>query len=182
MIRGKNVCLRMIRESDLARLIEKMNDLDLRGEWFPHTLASEVTIRKEFDKNGLWSNEFGRMVVCDKEGKVVGGIWFFQIARYIDGLEIGYMMFDRENRNRGMMTEAVRLLTDYLFATKKINRLQLAIMIPNEPSKRVAQKCGYKFEGIARGAVFQRGQSEDVEMYSILRGETPGSADASPEG
>jgi RimJ/RimL family protein N-acetyltransferase len=40
-------------------------------------------------------------------------------------------------------------------------------------SKRVAEECGYKFEGVARGAVFHRGAYRDMEVYSILRQEAP---------
>jgi RimJ/RimL family protein N-acetyltransferase len=44
-------------------------------------------------------------------------------------------------------------------------------MLPNAASRRVAEKCGFKLEGIARGAMFHRGQNYDLEMYSILRAE-----------
>jgi len=80
-------------------------------------------------------------------------------------------MFDEASRNKGIMTEAVTLLTKYLFGTKKINRLQLVIMIPNKASKRVAEKCGYKLESIARGAVFHNQENHDLEVWSLLRGE-----------
>jgi RimJ/RimL family protein N-acetyltransferase len=60
-----------------------------------------------------------------------------------------------------------------LFTIKKINRLELKIMPANTPSKRVAEKCGYKFEGVARGAMFHRGIYQDLEVYSILRQEVP---------
>jgi ribosomal-protein-alanine N-acetyltransferase len=44
-------------------------------------------------------------------------------------------------------------------------------MTGNTGSKRVAEKCGYRFEGVARGAVFHRGVYQDMEVYSILREE-----------
>ena len=50
-----------------------------------------------------------------------------------------------------------------------INRVQILLLSPNIASKRVAEKCGFKFEGIARGAFFHNGGNHDVEVYSILR-------------
>lgn len=67
------------------------------------------------------------------------------------------------------MTEAVQLLTDYLYATKKINRIHLVIVPENAASRRVAEKCGFTLEGTARGAFFNDGRNQDVVLYSFLR-------------
>ena len=69
------------------------------------------------------------------------------------------------------MTEALSLLVRYLFDTKKVNRLELTTLVGNAASKRVAEKCGFKSEGIARQAVFHRGENVDLERFSILREE-----------
>ena len=67
------------------------------------------------------------------------------------------------------MTEAVQLLTDYLFATKKVNRIHLVIVPENAASRRIAEKWGFTFEGTVRGAFFNDGRSQDVVLYSLLR-------------
>jgi [ribosomal protein S5]-alanine N-acetyltransferase len=103
----------------------------------------------------------------------LGVILFFKAAPYFDGFEIAARIFDVEHHSRGIMTEALTLFTYLLFTLKKVNRLELKIMPANAPSKRVADKCGYKFEGVARGAVFHRGAYRDMEVYSILRQEAP---------
>jgi RimJ/RimL family protein N-acetyltransferase len=134
-------------------------------------IPSEAAFKKEFQETGFWKDERGRLLICDKEDRIVGGIWYFETAKYFDGYEIGYLMFEAGERKKGYMTEALILLTDYLFESKKINRLQLVIMPANEASRRVAQKCGYTLEGMARGAVFHNGENLDLEVWSILRGE-----------
>jgi len=73
------------------------------------------------------------------------------------------------------MSEALSLFTKYLFATQTINRLKLSILPGNLASKRVAEKCGFKYEGAARGAFFHRGRHQDIEEYSLLRHEVEGS-------
>jgi RimJ/RimL family protein N-acetyltransferase len=171
MIRGENVTLRTVRESDLDSLFSFLSDIANRGEFFPIMIPSEAIFKKDFRDTGFWQEGFGRLLICDKNEQVVGSIWYFKTASYYDGLEIGYHMFDVASRNQGLMTESLSLLVRLLFATKKINRLQLTVMLPNVASKRVAEKCGFKFEGIARGALFHKGQNHDLEMYSILRHE-----------
>jgi RimJ/RimL family protein N-acetyltransferase len=71
------------------------------------------------------------------------------------------------------MTEAVRLFTGYLFDLHKINRIQLTAVVGNVGSKRVAEKCGFKSEGVLRQAMFQMGKNVDIELFSLLRDEQP---------
>jgi RimJ/RimL family protein N-acetyltransferase len=61
------------------------------------------------------------------------------------------------------------LLTTYLFNRTKHNRIRLVIHPDNLSSKRIAEKCGYQYEGIARGAWFNRGRNQDVEIHARLR-------------
>ncbi len=173
MIRGKNITLRTVRETDLATLYTALSDLASRGNYFPLHLVSETAFKREFHEHGFWSNDSGRLLICDADDRLLGSIWYFQAVPYYDGLEIGYHLFDIGRRNTGVMTEALSLLTNYLFATRKLNRLQLAIMRPNVASKRVAEKCGFTFESVARGAIFHRGANHDLEIYSLLRDDLP---------
>jgi ribosomal-protein-alanine N-acetyltransferase len=169
MIRGNNITLRTVRETDLDALYTALSDLASRGDYFPLRLMSETAFKREFHTHGFWSNDAGRLLICDAEDRVLGSIWYFQAVPYYDGLEIGYQLFDVGRRNTGIMTEALTLCAHYLFAVRKINRLQLAIMSPNTASKRVAEKCGFLFEGVARGAIFHRGANHDLEIYSLVR-------------
>jgi RimJ/RimL family protein N-acetyltransferase len=171
MIRGENVILRTVRESDLNNLFAHLSDIANRGEYLPTMLPSEALFKKDFGDTGFWQESFGRLLICEKQERVLGSIWYFKTAGYYDGLEIGYHLFDVDSRNKGLMTESLSLLVRFLFATKKINRLQLTVMLPNVASRRVAEKCGFKLEGIARGAIFHKGRNHDLEMYSILRDE-----------
>jgi RimJ/RimL family protein N-acetyltransferase len=63
------------------------------------------------------------------------------------------------------------VIPGYLFDRKKENQIRLIIHPDNAGSKRVAQKCGYKYEGVARGAWFHRGRNQDVEVHALLRDE-----------
>ena len=63
----------------------------------------------------------------------------------------------------------MRLLVDYLFGARKVNRISLVIVPENAPSRRVAEKCGFQLEGTARGAFFNGVRSLDVLIYSLLR-------------
>ena len=69
------------------------------------------------------------------------------------------------------MSEAVQLLSDYLFKTLLINRLAIHMHVDNVASEKVAINCGFRKEGVARGASFSRGKHVDIAMYALLREE-----------
>lgn len=171
MIRGERVVLRTVREDDLPALYAFLTDLSTRGDHFPIRLLSEPALRRDFQETGFWSDASGRLLICTPDGAVVGSIWYFQTAPYYDGVEIGYHLFDVASRGKGYTSEALTLLVRFLFRTRKINRLQLTVTLGNEASRRVALRCGFQSEGIARGAIFLHGANHDIEIFSLLRGE-----------
>ncbi len=171
MIRGKAIQLRTVRETDLDSLYALLIDIDNHGDFVPLHIPSESTFKRQFHDTGFWSEDDGRLLIVNASDEIVGSIWFFKSIRYFDGLEIGYTMFGSQHRGQGIMTEALSLCTDYLFQSMKIHRVQLIIAEGNIASEKVAQKCGFTYEGTARQAMYQRGRYLDMKMYSLLRDE-----------
>ena len=106
------------------------------------------------------------LIVADGD-EVVGQIEFYPPVTYWDAFELSYQLYQPEQSGRGYVTESVQLLVDYLFATKKQNRIQLVIVPENVASRRIAEKCGFTLEGTARGAFFNDGRSQDLLIYSF---------------
>ena len=173
MLRSDSIRLRPVQERDLEALYDKMNDLDYRGAFFPLGLQSEAKFRRDFNEHGYWEKDEGMLLLVTPDDEIVGEIEFFPITHYLVGYELSYLIFGREHAGKGYATDAVRLLTEYLFARLRTNRLQLNIHPDNEASRRVATKAGYTFEGLMRGCWFHRGRYHDLEIWSILRDELP---------
>lgn len=171
MIRGTNCILRTVRKDDLAELYRLVSDTSLMGEYLALPLRSEPSFRKEFEETGFLGDKRGRFLVTDFEDRMLGIVVYFNV-NYMDGFEIGYQLFDPGARNKGLMSEAVRMAVDYLFSQHKINRLQVVIAPANEPSKRLALKLGFRFEGTLRGNVFHHGANHDSLLYSLIRSDT----------
>lgn len=171
MLQGDTIELRLVREADLDALFELMSDLETRGRYFPLGVMGEPTLRSEFEKNGFWDKDEGMLLMVNNEGVIAGEIEFFPITHYLQGYELSYWVFGTEHSGKGYATEAVKLLVGYLFARQRVNRLQLNIHPDNAASKRVAEKCGFTFEGLMRGCWFHNGRYQDLEIWSILRDE-----------
>lgn len=173
MIECKKINLRVIRESDLDELLRITSDISERGEFDSLQLPAEPTFKNRFRENGLWTEDFGSMLITDKEGKLLGDITYFKGLRYCEGYEIGYRLFRKEDRGKGYMTEALRIFSAYMFSIKPIARLQVNCFSENIPSRKVAEKCGFTYEGTMRKAVFCKGKYYNLDLLSIMREECP---------
>ena len=167
-LRGELISLRLVRSGDIDGLFELLNDLSTRGA-LGHFLKSETGIRRRFEEDGYWSDNSGMLLMIDTAADIVGWIAFTPVVFYFHGYEISYQVFGEQYSGKGYATEALALLTDYLFSTKLMNRLQLSIRPDNLASRRVAEKCGYTKEGVMRSIAFSHGRFHDMELWSITR-------------
>ena len=156
MLSGDKVVLRPVRERDLAAFIEAHTELSNRGEFFPLGLQPEPVLRRSYAETGFWERDAGTLLIWNRDQVMVGHIEFFRPVSYWDAYELSYQLYGPEHAGQGYATEAVRLLVDYLFGAKKVNRLSLVIVPENAASRRIADKCGFQLEGTARGGLLPR--------------------------
>ena len=105
--------------------------------------------------------------IVDGDEAVVGFAAAVSIDREAATAELGYVVVERA-RGRGYASRALSLLTDWGFTELGAQRLELLIGVDNEPSKRVAEKCGYQREGVLRSFATKPGVREDMELWSRL--------------
>jgi RimJ/RimL family protein N-acetyltransferase len=82
--------------------------------------------------------------------------------------EIGYWLGE-EFWRRGIVTEAVRAVTDYAFATFDLCRVYAGVFEWNLASMRVLEKAGYEFECRMRKSVTKDGETIDELIYAMIR-------------
>ncbi|MEA4831390.1 MAG: GNAT family N-acetyltransferase [Oscillospiraceae bacterium] len=104
-------------------------------------------------------------------GEVIGNISVVRISEQSEFADLGYCM-GHEWWNKGIMTETVKAVIDYLFGEIGFNRISISHAVKNPGSGCVAQKCGMTYEGTQRQlykAVY--GEFLDIAHYAILREE-----------
>ena len=178
MLRGNNIILKLMREDDLEPVSVLRNDVMQRGEHFPLTFMTLADFKRKFDDNGLWAEHEGCLLVANDVDDRLGEIFFFRPCHFRLFYEIGYLIYRKEDRGKGFMTEALRILSAFLFETKPIARLELTIAPGNAASCRIAEKCGYQLEGTARAMIFLHGRWQDCQRYALLRADCPPFAEA----
>jgi ribosomal-protein-alanine N-acetyltransferase len=169
MLHGDKVSIRTFRIGDLDKLVRLMENIENQGQFLPTSMASDVLIRNEYNQTGFITESTSKYAVVDRNERLVGMIWAFKSVPYFDALEVGYHIFKSEHRGNGYATEAVGLITTYLFESKQVNRLEIRMPAGNEASERVAVKAGFELEGTHREAAFSKGRLHDMHTYAILR-------------
>ena len=169
MINGKTFRLRHVLKSDVAALSALINDQSLRGDYLSLNIVSPARFESKFDETRMSTEESETFLIVDLQDHILGTITHFKSTPYFNALELGYHLFSPELRGHGIVTEAVRLLSDYLFNNKQVNRLEIRMDIRNEASAKVALRNGFLHEGVSRGALFVRGRHVDMAVYALLR-------------
>ena len=112
-------------------------------------------------------NTFAFAVTAD--GKVIGSIGAFrQDNIHRQTAEFGYYIAE-EYWGKGIMTEAVKQLCDYVFTHTDIIRIYAEPFSYNIGSCRVLEKAGFKYEGTLRSNAVKNGNVLDMKIYSKLK-------------
>ena len=81
--------------------------------------------------------------------------------------EIGYVVAP-EARGRGIAGRALGLLTRWGFAELGLARIELRIDPRNAASGRVAERAGYRLDGVLRSVAFKEELRSDIGVWSRL--------------
>ncbi len=169
MLVGNRVILRPFRRTDLEGLYDLAADVREIGAFWPLGCISEPRWLKQFEETGWWTDDYKLFLITDRSGRRLGQINVYKASHSYHGWELGYRIFRSEDRGKGFMTEAVRLATAYLFGQGPIERVQIVLDPRNTGSRMVAERAGYSLEGTLRRALFDRGESLDLLLFSIMR-------------
>jgi RimJ/RimL family protein N-acetyltransferase len=78
---------------------------------------------------------------------------------------------DPDYWNRGLGTDATRLVVNYAFRELNLYRVGLSVYAYNERAVHVYEKVGFVHEGRQRAALYRDGQRFDLLYMSVLRPE-----------
>ena len=105
------------------------------------------------------------------DDRVVGSIGAFRQGNiHSQTAEIGYYIAE-PYWGKGIMTDAVKQLCEYVFCHSDIIRIYAEPFAFNIGSCRVLEKAGFRYEGTLRSNAVKNGRVIDMKMYARLRGE-----------
>ncbi|MCY3997172.1 MAG: GNAT family protein [Rhodobacter sp.] len=89
---------------------------------------------------------------------------------------LGYWIGEPYAR-RGYMREAIDAVVHYAFAVRDLSRMEAACLPENVASRRVLEKAGFKYEGVAQSYLQINGRWRNHVLYANLRLDRRGRTD-----
>ncbi|MGL4242638.1 MAG: GNAT family N-acetyltransferase [Beijerinckiaceae bacterium] len=124
---------------------------------------------RELDRN----EAFPFFVFRATDRVLVGGLNLTNVRRGAASMaSLGYWMGE-PFAGRGVMTAAVRQVTQLAFARLDIRRIEAACLPENAASIRLLEKTGFRREGLAREYLAINGAWRDHLLYARLAGDRP---------
>lgn len=169
VLAGSGFVLRSWRSLDIDSVLRYANNRELWRNLngaFPHPYTRKDA--EEWVKSSQEPANKRTRFAIDIDDEAVGSIgYIFLQDAYSKTAEIGYWLGE-PFWGRGIVTEAVSLLTEHLFKDIKVPRVQARVYGWNEASGRVLEKCGFTLEGRLRNAAFKDGEIVDSLFYGKL--------------
>ena len=153
---------------DLAATLSNKKIQDNLRDGLPYPYTEQDG--KEFISAMLAANESDTFAFAiTANGKVIGSIGAFRQGNiHRQTAELGYYIAE-EYWGKGIMTEAVKQLCDYVFSNTDIIRIYAEPFAYNIGSCRVLEKAGFQYEVTLRCNAVKNGKMLDVKMYSKLK-------------
>lgn len=108
------------------------------------------------------------LMMLDREAcRIAGWIYLTDVDRYARSAEIGYGVRPAA-RGKGLATEALTAVSRWALSTGGLQRAWLRVSVGNAASMRVAQKAGFRQEGLLRRATLEEDGLHDVAVFALL--------------
>lgn len=173
ILQGEKVRLRPLKETDLPQLASWWND----PEWMVLQSAriAPTPDAPTIDMFRMWSSNkdagsFGFSIEEIESGQLVGHVTVWGIDAIVRAGTLG-IIIGGEHVDRGLGTDAMRVVLRYAFEELGINKIELTVWEYNSRALRTYERVGFVVEGTRRAATFHAGQYWAQIQMGILRSE-----------
>ncbi len=135
----------------------------------PRTLEHEKKRREESPGPGRFRTHISLDIWHKEDNKLIGEIGLGHI-NWIHGWANAYAQIGEiEYWNKNIATEATELLVEYAFNELNLNKIHGGVAVKNVGSWSVAEKIGFKLEGIQKDEFYIDGEYIDTKTYCLLK-------------
>lgn len=167
-IKTKRLVLRQFTESDAQEIFDGfVNEEDFLyyANKKKRTIQEEIDSLKEIKEKYNNLEYYNWLITLDN--KAIGAI-HLNVDNYNESVEVNYAI-DNRHKGNGYMTEALEAVKHYCLNKLNANRIYGGCEINNIASKRVMEKCNFKFEGTLRNYLKLQDGYHDLHIYSFIK-------------
>jgi len=166
-LRDDELVLRAWTEDDVPALVDALNDPEI-PRWIP-VIPRPYTERDALAYVRGEVHDLAHTWAVTVDSHPIGSVGMRTNNSGVG--HIGYWCA-RQTRGRGYTTRALRLVCRHALDDLGLGRLELIADPDNHASQRVAEKVGFRREGVLRSHLLHPdGRRRDSVMFSLLPGE-----------
>ena len=172
IIQTERLILRRFRSDDSQAMFENWASDDNVSKYLTWPTHTDPAITQWVVNDWVSSYEKADFYqwAIEFDGQIIGSISVVDCREDIARATIGYCI-GRKWWHKGIMSETLKAVMDYLFDEIGFNRIE-ACHDPNNPnSGKVMAKCGMKYEGTHRQSGRNNQGICDETFYSLLKSE-----------
>ncbi len=168
-IRSKRIVLRKISINDLSDVYEYASNPEVSRYllWYPHKTLSYTRQYLEYLEKLYKKEKFydWGIELC---GKMIGTVGFSSFNLKTNSAEIGYVL-NPEFWGKGIVAEAIFEILKFAFGNLDLSRVEAVFLPDNTQSRRVLEKCNFKYRG--KKLFLVKGEYRYVDIFSISKEE-----------
>jgi len=111
--------------------------------------------------------------ICAADGHAVGVASYLRLDHANGSVEVGGIAYSAELQRTTAATEAMYLMARHVFDDLGYRRYEWKCDALNAPSRRAAERLGFRYEGTFRNALVYKGRNRDTAWFSITDAEWP---------
>jgi len=154
-------------EHDAPFLVEAYADPEIQ-RWHVRTMDTDEAHEWITARTDRWEGELGADWVVTRGGTPVGRVGLRAVDLDEGHAEVAYWVVPAA-RGQGLAVIALGALSAWAFDSVGFHRLDLHHSVENTSSCRLAAKCGYDLEGIARSSVLHGDGWHDMHLHARVK-------------
>ncbi|WP_353778520.1 GNAT family N-acetyltransferase [Winogradskyella sp. 3972H.M.0a.05] len=169
-LKGEHIYLRALEPEDLEFVHEIENDESIWELSNTQTPYSKYLIKQYLEQahKDIYEAKQLRLVVSNYKNDVLGLIDIFDFDFKNSKAGIGILIKEEKDRNKGIGTEALKLLVNYCFTHLKLHQLYCNIAEDNKASLNLFESQGFQRIGLKKDWNFNSGSFEDEYLLQLI--------------
>ena len=170
---GDRIYLSPRNSEDIEIFTKWLNDFEVSDYIGRSAMLTSIDAEREYLQNNV-NLEATFVIVTLEENKMIGTVSIENINHINRKGTLGIFIGDKEYRDKGYGTEAIKLILEYGFKYLNLNNIKLDLMEFNERAYACYKKCGFKEYGRRRKSNYLNGKYYDTISMDILAEEFEG--------
>lgn len=170
LLKGQQINLRALEKEDLNFLYELENNTDvweISGTVTPYS-KDVLTFYLENAHRDIYEVKQLRLVISNTDNKPLGLIDLYDFDPKHKRAGVGIVIVNEAERNKGIGSEALSLISNYAFSALELRQLYANILEENKRSIYLFQKLGFVRVGVKKDWISSNGVYKDEVLFQKI--------------